>query len=259
MKKSISILVLFLILISCKTTQKNQVVLQEIKSEPELPVSETPYFKANGNEPFWDITISDKEIVFKSLVPEFESFNAPHVEPITAMDANVKMYRLATESGKMKIEISQQECVNTMSGDKSLYVVKVELEKGQEKVMKTFDGCGNYITNSNLYDIWALEQMNGKKVSLTDFMSNVPQLEINNSTNRFLGFAGCNQINGAIFSERNGLRFTKVASTMMACQPANKEGEFLKALQAATSYTVVNLRLTLSNPSGVLLVFKKVD
>ena len=48
-------------------------------------------------------------------------------------------------------------------------------------------------------------------------------------------------------------------STLMACAPGNKEDEFTKALQSTTTYTVGNNRLTLSNPSGKFLVFKKVD
>jgi heat shock protein HslJ len=45
----------------------------------------------------------------------------------------------------------------------------------------------------------------------------------------------------------------------MACQQGNKEAEFLKTLQSSTTYSIENNRLTLSNPSGKLIVFKKVD
>jgi heat shock protein HslJ len=45
----------------------------------------------------------------------------------------------------------------------------------------------------------------------------------------------------------------------MACPQGNKEGEFLKALQSTTTYSIGNNQLTLSNPSGKLAVFKKVD
>lgn len=45
----------------------------------------------------------------------------------------------------------------------------------------------------------------------------------------------------------------------MACTENNKEDEFIKALQSNTSYSIENNRLTLSNRSGKLLVFKKVD
>ena len=38
-----------------------------------------------------------------------------------------------------------------------------------------------------------------------------------------------------------------------------KEGEFVETLQKTTTYSIENLRLTLSNPDGKLLVFRKVD
>jgi heat shock protein HslJ len=45
----------------------------------------------------------------------------------------------------------------------------------------------------------------------------------------------------------------------MACASGNKEGEFTKALQSTTTYSIENNRLTLLNPSGKVLVFRKVD
>ena len=104
-----------------------------------------------------------------------------------------------------------------------------------------------------------MEQLNGKKVSLADFGKEMPNLEINSSTNKFMGFAGCNRMNGTIFFEKGLLRFTNIITTRMAYSPNNKESEFLKALQSTTTYKVKNLQLILTNQSGNELVFKKVD
>jgi len=144
-----------------------------------------------------------------------------------------------------------------MSGDKSSYSVRIEIVKNNKSTF--LSGCGNYITDSRLHDIWVLEQLNGKKVSLADFTKELPNLEINSSTNKFMGFAGCNSMNGTIFFERGLLRFTNIITTRMFCGGNNKENEFLKALQSTTNYKVENLRLILTNPAGELLVFKKVD
>ena len=215
------------------------------------------YFRGNGNEPEWSLKISEETIAFTSLKPDFESFKSVHVEPVRAMDANVKMYRVATETGTMNIQIMQQECVNTMSGEKFSYSVRIEIIKNT--ISANFSGCGNYVTDSRLHDIWVLEKLNGQTVILTDFIKKIPSFEINSSTNTFLGFAGCNRMNGALFFERGLLRFSNVITTRMACPPTNKESEFLKALQSTTTYKVENRRLILSNPSGEKLVFKKVD
>jgi heat shock protein HslJ len=98
-----------------------------------------------------------------------------------------------------------------------------------------------------------------KKVSSADFSKELPRVEIYANTNTFLGFAGCNQMNGAILFEKGLLRFSNIATTRMLCEPQNKENEFLKALQSTTTYKLENNRLWLSNPSGMQLVLRKVD
>ena len=262
MKKWIQLLVIVSFIISCKTSATIQ--KEVVKTEPTPAykqqmenLEQGVYFQASGNEPEWSLKISEKTIEFTSLKPGFESFKSVHVEPVRAMDANVKMYRVATESGSMNIQIMQQECVNTMSGEKFPYSVRIEMVKNNNST--NFSGCGNYITDPSLHDIWVLEKLNGNTVNSTDFLKELPNLEINSTTNNFMGFAGCNRINGTIFFERGLLRFTNIITTRMACPSNNKESEFLKALQSTTSYKVENMRLTLSNPSGEKLVFKKVD
>ncbi len=262
MKKWIQLLVIVSFIISCKTSATTQ--KEVVKTEPTPAyqqqienLEQGIYFRASGNEPEWSLKIFEKIIEFTSLKPGFESFKSVHVEPIRAMDANVKMYRLATESGTMNIQIMQQECVNTMSGEKFPYSVRIEMVKNNNST--NFSGCGNYVTDSRLHDIWVLEKLNGKLLNINDFMKEFPNLEINSSTNNFIGFAGCNRMNGTLFFERGLLRFTNIITTRMGCPGNNKESEFLKALQSTTSYKVENLKLILSNPSGEKLVFKKVD
>lgn len=258
MKKWIQLLVIVSFVMSCKTkvTAQKEEPTPAYKQQMEN-LENGIYFRGTGNEPEWSLKIAEETIEFTSLKPGFESFKSTHVEPIRAMDANVKMYHIATESGTMNIQISHQECVNIMSGEKNPYSVHIEIVKNNNST--NFSGCGNYITDSRLHDIWVLEKLNGKTVSTTDFMKELPNLEINSATNNFMGFAGCNRMNGTIFFEKGLLRFTNIITTRMACPGNNKESEFLKALQSTTTYKVENMKLMLSNPSGEKLVFKKVD
>ena len=262
MRKRILLLMVLAFIVSCKS---NVTASKEtIKNEPTAAYNQQIenlekgiYFRGSGNEPDWSLKISEKSIEFTSLKPGFEFISGIHIEPIRAMDANVKMYRVTTVTGLMIIQIMQQECVNAMSGDKTSYSVRIEIVK--DNVSTFLSGCGTYITDSRLHDIWVLEKLNGEKVSLTNFAKEFPYLEINSSTNQFMGYAGCNRMNGTIFFERGLLRFTNIITTRMACGENNKENEFLKALQSTTFYKVENMLLTLRNPSGVELVFKKVD
>lgn len=262
MRKWIQLLVIMLLIISCKSAVT--VPKEVVQTEPTFAYKQQTenlekgiYFRANGNEPDWNLKISQKAIEFTSLKLGFESIKGTHVDPIRAMDSNVKMYRVATAKGTMSIQIQQQECINTMSGDKSLYSVRIEIQKDNNST--NFNGCGSYITDPRLHDIWVLEKLNGKVASLTNFNKELPNLEINSSTNKFMGFAGCNHMNGTVFFEKGLLRFSNTITTRMACGENNKEYEFIKALESTTSYKVENMRLTLSNQSGVELVFKKID
>lgn len=216
------------------------------------------YFRGMGNEAEWSLKISNKVIEFTSLLPDFKSFTVPHSAPIRAMDANVKIYRLTTSNGTADITIDQQKCTNAMSGKELPYTVRVEMTNNSNTA-KTFLGCGYYVIDARLHDIWVLEKMNGEHVSLNKFFKQLPYIEINSSNSTFIGYAGCNHMNGTVFFENGVLRFTKISTTKMACDSKNRESEILNSLQSTTDYYISNMRLTLTNSSGIELVFKKVD
>jgi heat shock protein HslJ len=181
----------------------------------------------------------------------------PAATAVKAMDANVRNYKTSNSESELTILISQSICINEMSGIESKYSVVINYKSKQESM--DLKGCGDFITDYRLYDIWVLESLNGNKITKTDFSREFPNLEINTNTNTFMGFAGCNSMNGKLFFEKGLLRFTDIATTRMMCEPTNKEADFLLALKRSTAYEIGNNRLTLSNPDGETLVFKKVD
>ncbi|MFB9076488.1 META domain-containing protein [Flavobacterium procerum] len=257
MRKVLSILLLSVLIISCKTTANKESGGTTSTSSTEEDLKY--YFKGTGNEPFWGIKIGNEEIVFTSLIQGKEKLVFPSTEAIRAMDANVKMYKVSNETSTAMITIQQLDCQDSMSGAISPYSVKVEIKNNSELETKKLSGCGKYLTDYRLHDIWVLEELNGYKVFATDFQKEMPRIEINSTENRFSGYGGCNAISGSIFYEKDLLRFSKVVSTLMACPSGNKENEFTKALQSTTTYSIGNNQLILSNTSGKLAVFKKVD
>lgn len=259
MKKIVSILLLLSLMISCKPagekTSETKTISEYGNQEDEMKY----YFTATGNEPFWGLKMGNDEIVFTSLIPGKEKIIFPSVEAIKAMDANVKMYKASSEAATTTITIQQLECQNSMSGAILPYKVTVEIKNNSELKTEKLSGCGKYNTDYRLHDIWVLEELNGFKVFVTDFQRELPRIEINSAGNKFMGYGGCNAISGTLFYEKDLLRFSKVISTLMACAPGNKEGEFTKALQSTTSYSLGDNKLTLLNQSAKVLVFKKVD
>jgi heat shock protein HslJ/uncharacterized membrane protein len=260
MKKALSLLLLLSLIVGCKSTAGKISDKKETTSEYGTQEDQMKYyFTATGNEPFWALKMGIDGIEFTSLISGKEKLTFPATEVIRAMDANIKMYKVSNETSSATITIQQLECQNSMSGAISPYKVSIEIKNNAELAFTKLGGCGNYNTDYRLHDIWVLEELNGFKVFPTDFQRELPRLEINSSENKFMGYGGCNAISGTIFYEKDLLRFTKVIATEMACGAGNKENQLIKALQSITTYSIGDNRLTLSNPSGKLLVFRKVD
>jgi len=228
------------------------------KLEPIAMEIDGSYFKATGTEPFWGLKIYDNKVELQTME---DTIQTPPTEPIKAQDSNISMYRIQTEATLLDIIIAHKECTNAMSGQISPYTVTISYKSTGGDETQVFEGCGSYITDYRLHDIWVLEEMKGATVSKEDFNgTDVPNMEVNINNNKFSGFSGCNRMTGTLFYEKDVLRFTQVASTRMACPNMEKESEFLTALQSSTTYEVENNRLYLSNGSEEnLLVFKKID
>lgn len=260
MKKYLILLITLSLICGCKSkTSKNTPLKTGISSENKSDDTYgTIYFKATGNEPFWELKIGNDEIVFTSLIKGKEKLVFSSVKSTRVMDANVKMYKVKNAASKATISIQQIDCQNSMSGVIFPYKVSIEIKNDSDTDFKKTDGCGKYITDYRLHDIWVLEELNGYKVFVTDYQKELPRIEIHAEENKFMGFGGCNSISGSLFFEKDLLRFDNITSTLMACTN-NKEDEFVKALKNATAYSIKNNRLTLSNSSGKLLIFKKVD
>lgn len=271
MKKLLSFAILVLLFSNCIEKKKQEpaeaseeisvdtVQIEEKRTMEPLAVRpDGSYFKATGTEPFWGLKIYGDKVQLQTME---DTITTPPSEAIKAQDANIKMFRIKTEATEMDVIISHKECTNAMSGAVSPYTVTVSYKSTGGGESRVLEGCGSYITDYRLHDIWVLEEMKGTSVSKDDFSGrDVPNMEVNINDNRFSGFSGCNRMTGSLFYENDVLRFTQVASTRMACPGMEKETEFLSALQSVTSYTVENNRLYLSNGSNEnVLVFKKID
>ncbi len=212
-------------------------------------------FTASGNEPFWSLEIDfDKYMHFK--IPGRFEITTPVPEDVKAKDANVTRYAAKTEQGLLTVQIAKQECTNDMSGKKSDYKITVDVKGNTDKNYTTYKGCGNYITDYRLHDIWTLEDINGQPIDVQQYGKERPRIEINSSQNTFMGATGNHEIIGKIFFEKGLLRFTDIEMPLNLSDP---EKEFIKNLQTVTGYTLENNRLLLFNKAGELIKFRKTD
>ncbi len=216
-------------------------------------------FTARGNEPFWLLEIDfEKGMYFHSL-NEPKELNTPVPELVRQQDAAAVSYRAQTEAGNLFVTILKDSCFDSMSGQGYPYAVTVSAKVGTDAAPTELTGCGMYIIDYRLNDIWALEKINGVDVKPGDFPKGVPVLEFHLNDNTLMGNGGCNQLKGNIEIRGNQIEVSPITSTRMACPGLQIEQQLLEVLSGKTlSYQFDALKLILSNEKNIL-VFKKVD
>ena len=216
-------------------------------------------FIATGNEPFWRLEIDfDKSMHFK--MPDGFEINTPAVKGVKAMDANVTRYDASTEKGTLTVQIQKLECINDMSGEKLAYTVTITTKNNTDKDYRTYKGCGQYLADYRLHDIWVLDSINNKKIVAGDFLKGIPQLEFNLVERKIFGNTGCNNINGVIEVLGKKIYFARLVTTGMACKNMDFESGYLQKLDSKTIYYYIRPgKLYLQVSSDSLFVYRKVD
>lgn len=111
---------------------------------------------------------------------------------------------------------------------------------------------------NRLYDIWALESIEGKKIIIDETVKNLPMLEIYVEEERVYGNTSCNTIDGKVEIDKNNIVFSEIITTEKAC-PGDIEPRFLSALNKVNNYKIEKLRLYLFENGKELLTLRKID
>ena len=215
-------------------------------------------FTASGNEPFWSLDIKfDSSIHFITMAGR--EFTASIGRGVEAADANVTHYRSVTENGEILLQLFKQNCMDDISGAKNSYQVKVQVKTAGDTEYTVYNGCGKYIGDYRLHDIWALQSIGNKVIDPKEFQNGIPTIEFQLNEGKTYGFGGCNRFFGKIHLEDGAISFSQVGSTEMACPGLHLETEFLSTFSDKTlSYKVMEGILNLGEGEN-RLVFKKVD
>ena len=186
-------------------------------------------FYALGNEPFWSLNMDFEGIIqFKTMNGANVKFFANKCE--VTMDAPVIRYRKKTETWEMIIELSHEKCSDTMSDDYYHYKVKVEYKPAGKTEYEVFSGCGNYVPDFRLNNIWAVVEVNGMKLFPNDFKKGIPRIEFHIKTESVMGSDGCNNFRGSIELQHLIIVFGPLAGTRMACPNMDKSDEITGAI-----------------------------
>jgi heat shock protein HslJ len=93
---------------------------------------------------------------------------------------------------------------------------------------------------------WKLIELHGKPIPVKEDQKREAHLILKFS-GRVIGSTGCNRLMGGyVLEEGNRIRFSQMASTLMACPDVPYEGDFLKVLEMVDNYALRNDTLSLS-------------
>lgn len=133
------------------------------------------------------------------------------------------------------------------------FQVQIESIKTVEKIKKnTEKPAREEISLEN--NKWILVEILGKKVK----SKKENYLTFSSSDGRFSAYGGCNQMGGAyVLNKENGIKFSKMISTQMACEDMTIESQFSEILPAADRYAISGNQLSLSKGKmGVVAKFE---
>ena len=240
-----------------KVEPVNEVAETNATSYDDMFINGIDFF-AMGNEPFWTLEIDvEKEMRFTTLYDI--KLNIPSVERQKEQNFNVNIYHAKTKSGELVVTITRADCEDDMSGEQFNYTVKVEAKSSADNEFKTFEGCGQYLYDTRLHDIWVMEQMTGVKLNKTKLTKGLPIFEFYPEEMRFGGHTGCNSLSDRIAVVGDKIIFGNLMGTLMACPDMSVERAVVKAIdQKTVTYSIENLKLTLVS-GKTKMVFKKID
>ena len=217
-------------------------------------------FRATGNEPFWALEIEfDNVLRFTSLTEEFPefTFRTPDPERIDGLSA-VK-YSTRTYDAETKVEISREECTDTMKGTRFPYRVNVSLKRIRDNDFTVFRGCGQYLGTYRLNDIWVLEKIDGEAVDIPESRRK-PTMEVDLAGKTVFGFGGCNRYHGRAELVGDKLVTGNIISTKMYCLDTQEvENQFLRTITGKSlDFSIEEETLHLDDGDTVL-TFRRAD
>lgn len=205
--------------------------------EPAVPVEKTS-FVARGNEPGWRLEISGDQL---QLSLDYGTREISDQLPTPVSTGDVRVYQLPEQA--LSIRISDHLCSDSMTG--MPYPSTVALEVDDQRLT----GCGGDPRALLEGPEWTVKALAGEP------LPGAVKVTINFLENdRVAGSSGCNRFMGGYQLSGEGLSFSPIATTRMACPEAPKmqiEQRFLGLLRA-----VIRFEIT---PSGELLLITAED
>lgn len=213
-------------------------------------------FSAHGNEPYWTLKVDFENVITFKTMDEME-IRAAVLQVGQVQDS--KLIRFKGEEGttSLIVTVGEESCSDGMSDEIFRNKVRVDLKNEGDENYTTYEGCGNYLIDYRLHDIWVLTHINNKPIESVD---ESPTFEFYSKEEKMMGNMGCNEFNGTFYrSGKNELRIGELALTRKMCPDMSTEQVLSRLSGKRVKYAIEDLNLTLTEYDGTSLTFKKVD
>ena len=198
-------------------------------------------FRAVGQEPGWILDLDEGH--WLRYVGNYGSLtlftDAPVAEP--APDGGV-IYRLRDGGRELTATLRELPCQDVMSGESFSHTVAIRFEESELR------GCGRPLMSAELTErYWKLTELDGKP-ALTPKHGREAHLRLRAEGGEAGGSTGCNSFGGQYERQGDRIRFSRMVSTLMACDdPAinAQEAGFLRMLEQVDRAVAVGDDLTL--------------
>lgn len=128
------------------------------------------------------------------------------------LSPELEIYRTQTDQGLLEIKIRNVQCTNTSNASTSNKTAEVTINQTR------YTGCGNYLYDHRLNDVWELEQVNNIVQQPGDYSRGLPVIEFNLQTNIMNGNDGCNNMRSSIEVKGKRIKFAPIIFTRIACK-----------------------------------------
>jgi len=265
----ISSIIFFLTLYGCSSHPKINEVNSNQHDENHNQIVEPSFYQekflngvkffAKGNEPFWSLEIyQDNKIVFEEI--NQQKITSSNFRETAGDSVDEIIFSAEMQNAQLIIHILKDYCQDNMSGEIFDYKVNVKLKHSNDSDYYEFNGCGKYLYDYRLNDIWVMEEMTGVELKKENLMKGLPIFEFNLNEMKVSGHAGCNQFFGNIIIKGNFISFGTLVSTKMACPDMTVEQKVFQTLNDNNfTYRIEKLKLILESEKGMKMIFRKTD
>lgn len=222
-----SLLIIGMVASCANMKSSNESKTEAITTVPNAKSGYELSFNAIGNEPSWNVKVSDNRVTYTSMNTEGELvFTEVRMDRI--MDVAGLAYSGKNDKGEtIRVQILKDKCSDTMSDKEWPFSVSVNIVT-DGKVLD-LKGCGEYILDARLVDKWYLKELDEKEITAQN-PDKKPMIQFDTQKDRVQANMGCNGIGGAFEVMENTIYFDdKFMSTQMYCEGVMElESQFTK-------------------------------